>query len=328
LYMTGDDADTRNIFIDANSVTLKQKLGSPKLLLIDEAQRIPNIGVSIKILHDNFPEMQIIATGSSAFELQNALHEPLTGRNYSYYMYPYMISEVSNSVQYPQELYRYTEDMMIWGMYPSIRENANSEERREQILRITEDYLYKDILAVEDVRKPEVIEKLLKYIAVRIGSKFSVQDAATTLEISRVTVEKYVGILEQAYIIFKLPSYDRNTGTSTSSLPKIYFVDLGIRNAILNKFQTLSERDDAGYLFENMIIAEFFKQKNIPKYGFPILSFWRENEVQEIDLLVQKDGMLKGYECKWNPNKKATKSKLAPTSDLVVVHKENYGEFV
>lgn len=326
-FLNGDEPSVQENFSSKkNSNEIKQFIGDSKLVFIDEAQNIEGCAKSIKLIYDNYPEIQIIATGSSAFDLQNMMNEPLTGRNLSLYMNPLMVSEFQTTLDNENDVYNYTNDMLIWGMYPEIR-LLNGEKRKERLLQLTNDYLLKDILAFENIRKPALVQNILKILADQIGSIFSINSISNDLNVSRNTVEKYIQILEQAYIIFRLPAYSGKERIKARLLDKIYFWDNGIRNGVLGKLMDMDIREDKGPLFENFIISEKMKQKRLFSNDTNYY-FWRGKNDQEIDV-IEEDGdkKLSGYECKYNSDH-IRNPNASPVESVVAINNKNYFDFL
>ncbi len=326
-FLNGDEPNVQESFSSKkNSNELKQFIGDSKLVFIDEAQNIEGCAKSIKLIYDTYPDIQIIATGSSAFDLQNMMNEPLTGRNISLYMNPLMVSEFQTILENNNDIYQHTDDMLIWGMYPEIR-LLSGEKRTERLLQLTNDYLIKDILAFESIRKPILVQNILKILADQIGSTFSINSIANDLKVSRNTIEKYIHILEQAYIIFRLPAYSGKERVKARLMDKIYFWDNGIRNGILGRLVDMGIREDKGALFENFVISELMKAKRLYKNNTNYY-FWREKNDQEIDI-IEEDGSkkIKGYECKYNIESVKIPSK-SPVKNIEVVNSKNYSNFL
>jgi predicted AAA+ superfamily ATPase len=327
MFLNGDEPSVQENFSSRkNSNEIKQFIGDSKLVFIDEAQNIEGCAKSIKLIYDTYSEIQIIATGSSAFDLQNMMNEPLTGRNLSLYMNPLMLSEFQTTLDHKSDIYRYTDDMLIWGMYPEVR-LLSGEKRKERLLQLTNDYLLKDILTFESIRKPALVQNILKILADQVGSTFSINSISNDLNVSRNTVEKYIQILEQAYIIFRLPAYSSKERVKARMLDKIYFWDNGIRNGILGRLTDMDIREDKGALFENFIISEKMKMKRLFSNDINYY-FWREKNDQEIDIIEEDDvKKIKGYECKYNVDNVKTPIK-APVEKVEVVNSKNYSEFL
>jgi predicted AAA+ superfamily ATPase len=294
LSLNGDDAITRTLLSSANTEQIRAVIGSNKIVFIDEVQRIENIGLTAKIIVDNFKDVQLILSGSSSFEIKNTLSESLTGRKWEYIMYPVIWSELEKTYGYvnAQQLF---ELRMIYGMYPEIITHpADEQERLKQLI---DSYLYKDLLAFAKIRKPDVLEELLKALAWQIGSEVSLNELSQLLKIDKATVKSYIEILEKGFIIFSLGSYSRNMRNELKFARKIYFWDNGIRNAIINNFNPLSLRNDTGDLWENFMISERMKRNN---YCNPCTKsyFWRTVSKQEIDYIEENNNDIMAFEFK------------------------------
>ena len=296
LYLNGDDADIRELLSHSTAAKLKALIGKHNILFIDEAQRIPDIGVTIKLIVDQIKQVQVIATGSSAFELQSQVNEPLTGRKYEYLLLPLSFEEVAVQNGLLNEK-RLIEHRMIYGYYPEIVTKGGEEE--ELLKLLADSYLYKDLLMLEQVKKPQLLEKLLKALALQIGSEVSYHELAQITGSDTKTVEKYIELLEKAYVLFRLPALNRNVRNEIKKGKKKYFYDCGIRNAVLNNFKPLRARTDSGALWENYLLAERLKLLH-----YHALSraqyFWRTTQQQEIDLIEENSEALYAYEFKWN----------------------------
>jgi len=302
-YLNGDEGDVQKKFSEAEtSVALKRIIGNSPLIIIDEAQRVRNIGLKLKLLADNFPSQQIIATGSSSFDLANEIKEPLTGRSREFWLYPLSAAEMF-PLKDEWEFSRNLEMILTYGSYPKVFEAAGNEEKKIQIEKIAANYLYKDLLKFQSLKNAEIVRKLLEALALQIGSEVSYNELSGLLGISRQTVENYVDILEKAFVIFKITPYSRNLRKAIGKLRKIYFCDLGIRNALIDSLKPFSLRNDIGALWENFVVGEFKKQNNFIG-NMKNLYFWRTYDGQEVDLAIEKEGKLFGYEIKWTKAKK------------------------
>jgi len=296
LYLNGDDADVREILTNTTATKLKAVIGNKKIVFIDEAQRIQNIGLTLKLFTDQIKEVQILATGSSAFELSNQVNEPLTGRKYEFMLYPLSFSEMVAYHGLIQEK-RLIDHRLIYGYYPEIVTNTSEESRLLKLL--ANSYLYKDLLMLEQIKKPIILEKLLKAIALQIGSEISLQELAQNVGADVKTVDKYIDLLEKAFVVFRLPALNRNVRNEIKKGKKIYFYDCGIRNAVINNFKSIDSRTDAGALWENYIIAErmkFLHYQNIDAKQY----FWRTTQQQEIDLVEEYAESWLAFEFKRN----------------------------
>lgn len=327
LYLNCDEIDVRQALTDKTSTELKSFIGNSRLVIIDEAQRVKNIGLTLKLLVDNFPEMQIIATGSSSFELSGQIKEPLTGRKTEFFLYPFSLAELSQ-IKSNLELNRSLEDLLIFGSYPGVIFTGSD---REKVLReLATSYSYKDVLAYQDIRNPDLLEKLLQALALRVGSEVSYTELAQLLGVNKITIESYVRILEQAYIIFRVGPFSRNIRNELKKKRKIYFCDLGLRNALINNFNPISLRQDLGALWENFMIIERIKRNS----NLGILNniyFWRTTGGKEIDYIEDGGGDLSGYGFKWQKNSFSEPKEFLDTyknSTIKLVNKDNYLEFL
>lgn len=328
LWLNGDEPDVRALFENATSTRLSAIIGDKKTVVVDEAQRINNVGLALKLVIDNNPDVQVVATGSSSFDLANMVNEPLTGRKYEMRMFPLSFAELSSSSGLLEET-RMLPHRLVYGSYPDVVNNLGEE--REVLQQLADSYLYKDILAFDKIKKNDKIEKLLQAIAYQVGSEVSFNELSQTCGLDPKTVDSYVQLLEKAFIIFRLPSYSRNLRNELKFAKKIYFWDCGIRNAVIGNFQQPETRADMGALFENYVIAERLKQQS---YGrtFAKGYFWRTSAKQEIDYIEEKDGEIAAYEFKWNPRRKASAplsfARSYPDTTFNVVTRDNYWEWL
>lgn len=328
LFLNGDDADIRTLFTNLTASKLKPIIGNYKIVVIDEAQRIPETGLALKIIHDNFKDVQLIATGSSAFELASKINEPLTGRKFEFTLYPFSFNELVNHHGFLDEK-RFLEHRLIYGYYPDIALSNGMEQRL--LKELTSSYLYKDLLMLENIHKPQLLEKILKALALQIGSEVSYHELAQLTNSDNQTIEKYIDLLEKAYIIFRLNGLNRNVRNEIKKGKKIYFYDNGIRNAIIGNFLSLESRVDAGALWENFLVSERIKfNTNFNNYCKSY--FWRTTQQQEIDYVEEFNNSWSAFEFKWNPNKRAylskTFSKAYPNNSFYIISPENINEFL
>ncbi len=328
VWLNADNATVQAIFENFTVAGFTSFTGNCNIVIIDEAQQLKDIGKNIKQIYDSGITMQVIATGSSAFELRNKTNEPLTGRKWEYHLYPICFDELSKHTSIPAEVEQ-LERRLLFGCYPDIVENAGDEKERLQIL--TDSYLYKDVLMWQGILKPEKIIQLLKVLALQMGSEVNYNELGKQLQLSNDTIEKYITILEQAFVIFRMPSYSTNLKKELTKGKKIYFFDNGIRNALISDYRPVAVRQDIGALWENYIISELWK-KNEYQLEYGTFYFWRTADQQEIDLIIEKNGMLFTSEIKWNPKAKAKLSKTFsnhyPNHQFEVIHKENYWQFL
>jgi predicted AAA+ superfamily ATPase len=328
VWLNADNAVVKTLFENFSLASFSSFVGNAKLVVIDEAQQLPDIGIKLKQLYDEAVTFQIIVTGSSAFELKNKTNEPLTGRKWEYHLYPFSFAELTKNSSVPNEV-QALETRLLFGCYPEIVTNAGDEKERLQTL--TDSYLYKDVLMWQGLQKPEKIIQLLKVLALQIGSEVNYNELGKQLQLSNDTIEKYITILEQTFVIFRLPSYSTNLKKELTKGKKIYFFDNGIRNALIGDYRPVAIRQDIGALWENYIISELWK-KNSYENAYGTFYFWRTADQQEVDLIIDKNGTLHTYEIKWNPKAKARLSKTFsgnyPNYEFAVIHKENYWEYL
>ena len=328
LFWNCDEPDIRQKLSNPTSTKLQADTAQADLVLIDEAQRVQNIGITLKLLIDNFPEKQIIVTGSSALQLSNSINEPLTGRKYEYNMLPFSSEELIDDHSDTEEK-RLLERRMVYGMYPEVVNLPGDE--RETLSNLVNSYLYKDVFAFQDVRKPEIIEQLLQALALQMGSEVSFNELSKLLGLNSQTVQRYIDLLEKSYILFHLRSFSRNLRNELKKSRKIYFFDNGVRNAILGDFKPLQLRQDAGALWENFLVSERLKHNSYSLF-YGKNYFWRTQQQQEVDYIEDIDGVLHTYEFKWS---KAKQPKLTetfahnyPEHTFTVVNPDNYQDFV
>lgn len=300
LWLNGDDGDVRQLLSNTNATKLKSIIGKHTFIIIDEAQRIENIGICIKIITDQLKTKKVIATGSSSFELANKINEPLTGRKWEFRMFPLSFQEMVNHHGLLTEK-RLLENRLLYGYYPEVINNP--DDAKTIIKSIADSYLYKDILTWEKIQKPDKLERLVQALAFQIGSEVSYNELGQTCGLDKETVEKYIQLLEKAFVIFRLNSFSKNLRNELKKSRKIYFYDNGIRNAAINQFSVLSSRSDVGALWENLIISER-KKLNAYTNHFCNTYFWRTTAQQEIDYIEEFDGKLFAWEFKWNSKKK------------------------
>lgn len=328
VWLNADLPSVREGLTNVGTEQLKQIIGNATLVVIDEAQRIQNIGLTLKIIHDTLPDVQLIATGSSAFDLANEINEPLTGRKWEYWLYP---------VSW-QELVDYTtflgakgqlETRLIYGMYPDVVTNLGNE--REILAQLSGSYLYKDLLSFKGIRRPNVLEKLLRALAFQVGNEVSYNELSRLVEIDKATVESYIQLLEQAFVVFRLHPFSRNLRNEINTSRKVYFYDNGIRNALIENYAPLELRNDTGALWENFLVSERMKRNHYKKH-YAKSYFWRTHAQQEIDYLEESNGQLAAYEFKWNPKAKArfpkTFAEAYPDAEQMVISPQNFTDFL
>ena len=324
-----DESDIRELLSNATSTKLRVLVGSSKFIVIDEAQRVKNIGLTVKLLHDTMPDVQIAVTGSSSLELSSTINEPLTGRKFEYNLFPFSVEELVAHTSLLEET-RLLETRLIYGFYPDVVNNPGDE--KEILKNLASSYLYKDVFEFQDIRKSNVIEKLLLSLALQVGSEVSFNELSNLLGIDSLTVQRYVDLLEKAYVIFHLRSFSRNVRNELKKSIKIYFYDNGIRNAIISNFSPLELRTDMGAIWENFLISERLKMNSFNNISVKSY-FWRTTQKQEIDYIEEINGFLNAYEFKYNPLKKNVRCPLTfssnyPDSKFSVITKENFTDFV
>lgn len=310
---------------------LKGLVSGYQFVFIDEAQRIPDIGINLKILHDNLPDMKIIVTGSSSLDLANRIKEPLTGRTWTYRLYPFSVSEWQNYEHLNTlEIQMKLEEWMRFGMYPEIHQFENFKDKRQYLEELTGAYLYKDILALANIRYPEKLRQLLKLLAFQIGSEVSIHELAISLQVNRETVINYIDLLEKAFVIFKLSGFSRNLRKEVTSMDKIYFYDLGVRNALIENFNPLDSREDTGSMWENFLLVERRKKMEYERI-FANTYFWRTYSGAELDYIEERDGNLYGFEFKWKPKKgkaPATWLETYQNASYQLINRESFASFI
>ncbi len=328
-YLNCDLLQYKSALETTNSELLHDFIGNTKLLILDEAQNIRDIGKVLKIIIDNFPDIQVIATGSSSFELSNKLSEPLTGRSRFFQLYPYSLEELYQKYNLI-ELDARLNNILRFGLYPEVFDQPE-EESIEELLNIASTYLYKDILQLDSIKRADLILKLLKALALQLGNEISYSEIARLIGENVHTIKRYIAILEQAFVIFRLPSFSQNLRKELGKRNKIYFYDIGIGNAIIMNFNSLENRNDVGGLWENFCIVERIKHnQNHRKYKN--YYFWRTYSQKEIDYIEESNGKLSAFEFKWVTSKsiKAPKEFISayPESSFKVIDNKSYIDFI
>lgn len=329
LWLNGDDIDVQALFAQMTSTRLAAILEGKSIVVIDEAQRIPNIGLRLKLITDQLPSVQVIATGSSSFELANKVDESLTGRKRVLRMFPLTFTEMVAHTSLLEEE-RMLPHRLLYGYYPEVVTHIGEE--RTILKELTESYLYRDILALDSITKSDKLVMLLKALALQIGSQVSYNELSNLVGIDAKTIEKYIDVLEKSYVIFRLGSFSRNLRNELKFSRKIYFWDTGVRNAVIGNFAQIETRSDVGALWENWAIAERLK-RNAYTNSFAQSYFWRTKQQKEIDYVEEADGELKAFEFKWNSKQSSTKCPLTfasayPNAPFVVITPENIYDFL
>jgi len=328
LWLNGDEADIQLILENITSTRWRAIIGENQILIIDEAQYIENIGIKLKLITDQLPDIQLIATGSSSFDLANKINEPLTGRKREIMLFPLSFNEMTNHHGLLDER-RLLTHRLIFGYYPEVVSNYGNE--KEILKELVNSFLYKDILKWERIRKPDKIAKLLQALAFQMGQLVSYNELGQICGLDSKTVEQYIILLEQSYIIFRLSAFSRNLRNELKNSRKIYFYDNGIRNALISNFNLVEIRNDIGALWENFIISERIKKLNNNNIWVNNW-FWRTQQQQEIDYIEESDGKISAFEFKWNPEAKIKKLNsfldAYSNSSLSVIHRNNFEDFL
>ncbi len=329
LLLNGDEKEIQLLFETGNIESFRKAFGEHKMILLDEAQRIPNIGIKLKLITDGLPQIKLVLTGSSAFHLTNSIQEMLTGRKWDFKMFPLSYAEMVEDHGWLKEKQLLSE-RLIFGYYPEVV--TDQKGLHQKILReLTQEYLYKDILLWQGIKRSEKLYDLLRCLAYQVGHEVTYTQLGKLINLDNETIEKYIMLLEQCFIVFRLPAYSRNLRNEIKKGRKIYFYDNGVRNALISNFQSLDLRNDIGALWENFLISERLKFKEYHEV-YSSSYFWRTTDQAEIDYIEEKDGKLSCYEFKWNPEKgKSIPKSFAlsyPNHTYQVIHRENFEAFV
>ncbi|MDF1560298.1 MAG: ATP-binding protein [Bacteroidales bacterium] len=328
LWLNGDEPDVRALFDEPSSTRFKALFGNSRMVIIDEAQRIKDIGLKLKLITDQIPEVQLVVTGSSSFDLANKINEPLTGRKWEYNLFPLSFAEMAGHHGFLNEK-RLLFHRLVYGYYPEVVNSPGQE--KELLKQLSDSYLYKDILMLGDIRKPEKLVRLLQLLAFQVGNEVSYNELGMNLDLDNQTVEKYIQLLEKTYVIFRLGSFSRNLRKELKRARKIYFYDNGIRNTLIANFNPPELRNDTGPLWENFLISE--RQKHIHYSGiWANRYFWRTHDQQEIDYIEERDSQLWAYEFKWKPGKKLSMpvafTESYPGSPGTVITPDNFEDLL
>lgn len=328
--VNGEDIFVQEILSSQSIDKLKDFIGQKKLLIIDEAQKVPNIGLNLKLIVDHIPQIRVIATGSSSFDLSVQAGEPLTGRKWTMHMFPLAQMELSQTENTAQTAAR-LENRLIYGSYPDVVLGTDDEFRQRYLKEIVSSYLYKDILELDGLRHSDKLVRLLQLLAFQIGKEVSFTELGTQLALSKNTVDRYLDLLEKAFVIYKLRGLSRNLRKEVSKNPRYYFYDIGIRNALIQNFNSLNLRDDVGQIWENYIVIERLKKQEYTAMTCANY-FWRTYDRKEVDLIEERDGQFFAYELKWSPLAKAALPKdfleAYPNTKFERVDPENYLQFI
>lgn len=329
-YVSGDELSIREILQSQNLEILKDLITGHDLLAIDEAQRIENIGLNLKILVDNYPDKYFLATGSASFDLANKINEPLTGRKSILHLYPISYVElvgVFGQLEAKKQLERW----LVWGTYPEVVTHEDPQKRKSYLDELTGSYLYKDILELEGVRHPEKIVNILRLLAFQIGQEVSLTEIASGVALNRETVERYLDLLEKSFVIFRRGGFSRNLRKEIIKNSRYYFFDNGVRNSLIQNFNPLNLRNDIGQLWENFLVVE--RRKMLEYKGFSANNyFWRTYDQKEIDLIEEREGGINAYEFKWQGRCRAVVKKeflgAYPNAQISTVNRENFENFL
>ncbi|MCK5821937.1 MAG: ATP-binding protein [Bacteroidales bacterium] len=328
IRVNADQARYRQVFSGQDLRKMQELVEGYDLLFIDEGQKIPEIGIHLKILHDELPDLRILVTGSSSFDLATKLGEPLTGRKRVFTLFPVSQEELC-TIFNPFELKNRLGDYLIFGSYPEVLTQSSSDDRFEALREISESYLMKDIIEISQIRHVQKAYELLKLLAFQIGSEVSIHELSQSLKINHETVESYLGLFEKAFILFRLGGFSRNLRNEIKKSSKLYFWDLGIRNYLIGNMNRLDQRNDMGALFENFLVAE--RQKWLINHRSLASSyFWRLYTGAEIDYIEDNKGVLSGYEIKWGKGKVRIPKSWIDTykAEFKVLNRENYLDFI
>ena len=328
-FFNCDEPDIRLAFADKTSSELKQLIGNVDIVVLDEAQRVKNIGLTLKLLVDTYSNLQVVATGSSSFELADKIAEPLTGRSFKYTLFPLSEMEIVSQIG-SLEAKRTVETRLVFGSYPEIYMEQDVEKKQRLLTALKSDYMLADILKHENIKGSDVLYKILQAIALQIGKEVSLNEISSLVGVDKSTVARYIDILEKGFIVFRLRAFSRNLRKEISQKDKIFFYDVGLRNALINNFNPMGLRQDKGDIWENFVISERLK-RNAYKRDSANMYFWRTYDQQELDLIEEKQGEIDGYEIKWKSDKfKHPKAFLDayPNSETTLITRENYLDFV
>ena len=323
LYGVGDDFKLRELFQSENRDRILDFAGPYEIIALDEAQQLPSIGLGAKMIIDAFPEKKLILTGSSSFDLSTKIGEPLTGRHFTLILLPFAQSEMQAS---RFELENSLENFLIYGAYPEVL-NASTHEQKVKILNeLASSYLFKDVLALEKIKSPDLLMDIATCLAIQVGNEVSLNEIANTVKTDVKTVGRYLDLMEKMFVIKRIRGFSRNLRTEISKKAKYYFLDNGVRNAVIAQFNPLSLRNDIGALWENFIFMELYKQSTINE-KLDKYYFWRTHGGQEIDIVREHEGSLEAIECKWSDSRfalpKAWREAYGTTS-FITITKENY----
>lgn len=325
LAINGDELRYHDVLSSRDLRRLQNLVEGYGLLFIDEAQRIPEIGINLKLLADHVSDLRIVVTGSSSLDLASQVQEPLTGRVWIHRLYPIAVAELAQLYN-RFELDEMLEQRLVYGSYPEVVGIESLVQRREYLQNLAASYLYKDVLEIGDVRHSQKLRNLVSLLAYQIGNEVSTTELGAQLQMSSDTVARYIDLLEQAFVLFRLGGFSRNLRKEVSKQSKVYFWDLGVRNVAINNLSPLAQRSDIGALWENFVISERLKRLHYQK-TLATLYFWRVYTGAEIDIVEERDGALYAYECKWNKSKGRIPTAFLetyPNTSFEIVNRDNY----
>jgi len=329
----GQNKDVQKLLGDSSLSSINSLIGDAKFLFIDEAQYIPEIGTVLKLIYDTMPDVKVLATGSSAFGLASKTSEAMTGRKISLSVFSLSIREIVNNDIFDNVLFSASQ-ILKYGAYPKILSTNDTARKQEMLIELADSYLYKDVLEFHGIRKAPVIAKLAQMLALQIGNQVSLSELAKSLEINKATVQNYIDVLIKSFIIFPLSSLSRNPRKELNKSMKYYFYDNGIRNAIIRNFSDLDIRNDVGAMWENFIVSEIYKRYTYDKKPFNIYH-WRTYDQKEIDIVIEENGVLSAYECKYSSdskeiNKATSKlwDSLYPNTKIEIINKNNFVSYL
>lgn len=328
LFLNGEDASTEAIFSTRTAANYRQLLDGTNLLVIDEAQNLPDIGKILKLIVDEVEDIQVVSSGSSSFDLRNQTGEPLVGRSYTFRLSPFSVGELLTQIPAAQ-LYQELEELLVYGSYPELFSIADFERKQTYLSELSQSYLLKDILTLDGIKNSGKMFNLLRMVAFQTGSEVSYDELGRQLALSRNTVEKYLDLLSKTFVIYRLPSFSRNPRKEISKSGKWYFYDNGIRNAVIGDFRPLSMRQDVGALWESFLISERIKLNDNNNHRAAYY-FWRSYSGQEIDLIEERNGELKAFEFKWGDKVPKVPSSFKdnyPNVPFTSVNKTNFIDF-
>jgi len=329
LFINADESIYNDILSSRDLNKINRLISGYELIFIDEAQRIENIGINMKIIIDNHPEMRLLVTGSSSLDLSNKISEPLTGRVWTYNLYSLSCEEILDT-ESEFDYHRNLENYLLYGSYPEIFSYGRTNDQITYLKQLTNSYLFKDVLEYANIKYADKIDKLLKLVALQIGNEVSLSELGNALDVSKETVNRYLDLLIKSFVIFPLKGFSRNLRKEVTKMDKIYFYDLGVRNSLIGNFNSLAFRTDAGSLWENFLIVERLKLNQYHQ-NYASSYFWRTHTGAEIDYIEEFNGKLSAFEFKYGKNRSRSKDswlKTYPDSTFKLINLENYFEFI